>query len=260
MTRGDNPEVYNRLDWGDESLVGRLKAKTDAILNIIPPDVRTLIDIGCGNGAITHVLAEHYDVTAVDRSETALSFVRTRKIHASSDRIDLPDRSFDMVFSSELLEHLESPVFEGTLTEMKRLSRKYLFITVPNDQSVEKDFIRCPSCGYLFNRAYHIRRFDAAGLAACFPEFHVKKSLTLGLGKRGYVPFLARIKHRITPASSWIAPFWADRGHRQSMCPSCSAEFEYPYRFHPVGFFLDIMNIPLSPKRPYWLMMLFEKE
>jgi DNA-directed RNA polymerase subunit RPC12/RpoP len=196
----------------------------------------------------------------VDRSETALSFVRTRKIHASSDRIDLPDRSFDMVFSSELLEHLESPVFEGTLTEMKRLSRKYLFITVPNDQSVEKDFIRCPSCGHVFNRAYHIRRFDAAGLAACFPEFHVKKSLTLGLGKRGYVPFLARIKHRITPASSWIAPFWADRGHRQSMCPSCSAEFEYPYRFHPVGFFLDIMNIPLSPKRPYWLMMLFEKE
>lgn len=46
--------------------------KTRIILGIIPPDVRTIIDVGCGDGAITNVLAESYTIVGGDISQEGL--------------------------------------------------------------------------------------------------------------------------------------------------------------------------------------------
>ena len=37
--------------------------KMDLILENIPEDTKTVIDIGCGNGVITNRLGRHFDVT-----------------------------------------------------------------------------------------------------------------------------------------------------------------------------------------------------
>jgi ubiquinone/menaquinone biosynthesis C-methylase UbiE len=55
-------------------------------------------------------------------------------------QIDYPDKSFDIVVATETLEHLDDPEF--LLREMKRVARKKVIVSVPNNTlppSVEKE-------------------------------------------------------------------------------------------------------------------------
>ena len=255
----DNTAVYDKFDW---SKINHdfLKGKIEKIIEWIPEDVQKIVDIGCGNGVITNVLGSHYDVTAVDRSKQALESVETRKLSASADSIPLPDQSFDMVFSSELLEHLNDNLLKGTIAEVKRLSKKYVFITVPNDENPDKLSIRCPECKYVYNSPNHLRRFKASDVSSLFPEYKILKTLAFGSKVRYYNPTILKIKKSLTHASSWIPKYWIEESKRNSICPNCENEFNYPYKFNPIATGLDIINVILSPKKPCWLFVLMEKK
>lgn len=256
----DNPRYYEQFDWEESNLSMHLRNKIKKIFELLPSDVKTIIDVGCGDGAITNQLAKKYDVTAVDRSKTALSFVKTKKILSSSNQIDVPDRSFDMVFSSELLEHLEEEVFNGTIEKMEKISKRYILLTVPNDETIEKDYIKCPNCGWIFNRAFHLRSLDVNKIKGCFSEYKTIESFEYGSGKRGYNKFLLDIKHKLVPATSWIPNYWTRKSSRKAMCPDCETKFTYQYKFNLLGFLCDFLNIFFSPHRPYWLFILLEKK
>lgn len=74
----DNQLIYEKFDW-DGLKENALKGKIAKVLEFIPEDVSSIIDVGCGNGVITNILAQHFDVTAVDRSQQALSHVNAKK-------------------------------------------------------------------------------------------------------------------------------------------------------------------------------------
>ena len=107
----DNSIYYEQFNWEKSNLSMHLRNKIEKIFELISSDVKTIIDIGCGNGAITNELAKKYKVTGVDRSANALKFVTTTKILSSSEKIDVTDESVDMVFSNELFKHLKDKVF-----------------------------------------------------------------------------------------------------------------------------------------------------
>lgn len=255
----DNEFVYEKFDWSALK-EHHLKDKIHKVIELIPDDVKTIADVGCGNGVITNVLSQKFDVTGIDRSEQALRMVETKKIKASADNIPLPDQSVDLVFSSELLEHLEEKVFNGTIAELKRLSKKYIFITVPFDENPDKLSIQCPECGYIFNSPNHLRSFKPGDFDTLFPEFTIIKSLTFGKKVRYYNRGLLNIKKQVSPASSWIPNYWMPAGKRKTVCPKCEHEFENQYRFNPFATAIDIINVLLSPKKPYWLFILMEKK
>ena len=255
----DNTVVYDKHNW-DKIKYEHLEDKIALVMDWIPGDVKNIADIGCGNGVITNVLGERYDVTGIDRSEIAMKAVKTRKVVASADNIPLPDKSFDMVFSSEMLEHLDDPTLEGTVKEMKRLTRKYLFITVPNDENPDKLSIRCPSCYYIYNSPNHLRSFRLQNITELFPEFRVIKNSVAGKKVRYYHPGILRLKKKLSPAASWIPEYWMKKEDRKTVCPKCEHEFVNPYRFHPVAFSFDVLNVLISPKKPYWMVVLMEKK
>ncbi len=76
-----------------------------------------VLDLGCGNGSLSNLIAKHgYEVVGVEESETGfqsarLSFPDCHFIQASI--YDLPytelGNSFDIVISSEVIEHLLYP-------------------------------------------------------------------------------------------------------------------------------------------------------
>lgn len=255
----DNQLIYEKFDW-DGLKESALKDKIAKVLEFIPEDVETILDIGCGNGVITNIIAQKYKVTAVDRSRKALLSVKTNKILASADQIPLPSEKFDMVFSSEMLEHLEEPVLNGSIAEFKRLSKKYIFITVPNDENPDKLSIQCPKCNFIYNRPNHLRSFDANSLMQLFPEYQILNTVAFGKRVRYYNPRILNLKRNLTPSNSWVPYYWIPKTDRQTICPQCEHAFIYDYKFHPFAFIFDVLNVAISPKKPYWLFILMEKK
>ena len=87
-------------------------------------------------------------MTGVDQSPTALQHVRTEAVLASATKLPFADGSFDLVLSSEMLEHLPTDDYRQAIAEMSRVSRRYLLISVPYKEVLEFRTIRCPECGW----------------------------------------------------------------------------------------------------------------
>jgi SAM-dependent methyltransferase len=255
----DSKAVYDKYNW-EHINYEHLEGKIVKVLDWIPGDVKTIVDVGCGNGVITNILGEKYEVTGVDRSEVALQSVKTKKLAASASSIPLPDHCCDLVFSSELLEHLDDDTLTGTVSEMMRLTRKYIFITVPNDENPDKLAIQCTECGYIYNSPNHLRSFRPTDLKQLFPDFKMTRTAVDGKKIRYYNRGILNLKKRFTPSASWIPEYWMKKDLRQTICPKCEHQFQIPYRFNALAFSFDVLNVVLSPKKPYWLFVLLEKK
>src|SRR3989344_717870 len=101
--------------------------------------IESVLDVGCGEGFTLNKLSENKigkRLEGVDFLETAIEL--GRKIHpnlilSQGDiyKLKYQDNSFDLVIATEVLEHLEDP--RKGLGELKRVSKKYLLLSVPNE-------------------------------------------------------------------------------------------------------------------------------
>lgn len=256
----DNRQYYENFDWETAKLDQKLSEKVNILVKSIPLDVKKVFDIGCGDGAITNRLKKHLNIIASDRSVNALKFVKTESFCASADTLPLKNQSFDMVFSSEMIEHLPDDIFHSTIDEFKRISKKYIYLTFPNDENVEKNFIKCPNCDFVFNKIYHMRNLNLKKIEKLFPEYDILFQTTHGKPTKKYNKLLAKIKHTIVPPRSWIPMRWTPDKRRSTMCPECSNSFEIEYKFNLLGFLIDSLNVIVSPRIPYQQFVLLKKK
>ena len=76
---------------------------------------RSWLDIGCGNGSVLQSMKEAYGVegTGIDLSASSVEFCRKRGFRAFACRFEEytpgPGEAYDLVHSSHLIEHVESP-------------------------------------------------------------------------------------------------------------------------------------------------------
>ena len=107
------------------------KPKYDWISNQVTITGKKVLDVGSGNGYFAQYFGSKSDLTALDLSEHQLkNNPATKKVIGSAYKLPFEDASFDIVFCSNLLHHLESPLI--ALKEMARVSRKYVIISEPN--------------------------------------------------------------------------------------------------------------------------------
>ena len=158
-----------------------------------------------------------------------------------------------------MIEHLPERIFVNAVSELKRISEKYIFLTFPNDENIEKQVTQCTKCQYNFNKSYHLRSLNIEKIKKMFPEYKVVTQFKYGLKIRDYDRNLSSIKHKFTPSTAWIPSFWTPNQKRSTMCPSCGHEFEIPYKFNLLAYSLDMLNILISRKRPYQLCILLEE-
>lgn len=125
-------EVVNRYDLGrrieivfDEMLAGESLAG------------RTFLDVGCGTGWFAQrAVSEGARVTALDIGAKLLAKTREKcdasLVAADACRLPFPDDAFDIVVSSECIEHTQEPL--RAVAEMCRILKSggTLVITVPN--------------------------------------------------------------------------------------------------------------------------------
>ena len=256
----DNKKYYENFDWNNANLSQKIGDKIDLIINAIPKDVKTIADIGCGDGTISNKLKDGFDLVAADRSLNALQFVESKRINVSADNLSFKNNSFDLIFSSEMVEHLPDDIFTKAIAEMKRVSDKYIFLTFPNDENIKKQVTQCPKCSYKFNKSYHLRTINIDLIRVLFTEYKVNLTFEYGAKIRDYNKVLNSLKHRYTPPAAWIPQFWTPNQKRSTACPNCNNQFEIPVKFNMLAYILDRLNVLISKKRPYQLCVLLEKK
>lgn len=122
---------------------------------------KSVLDVGCGTGYGADYLRRQgaFSVWGIDYSEEAISFARKHyKDHAldyrcmNAESIKFPNASFDVVTSSENLEHLPHPV--KNMSEIRRVLKKggILLLGTPNKEVSSPGQEKSPN-------PFHIKEF-----------------------------------------------------------------------------------------------------
>jgi SAM-dependent methyltransferase len=157
--------------WGHVKDLPDIQEKIRRFSQTIPEGVETILDVGCGDGAITNEFARRWRVTGVDSSRTALAHVDCHAVRASAEDLPFADRSFDLVMSSQMLEHLDEAAYRSAMAELRRVADVYLLISVPYEEDLGMRIVRCPRCGWRGHVWGHRRRFSIDSLLGDLPDF-----------------------------------------------------------------------------------------
>jgi ubiquinone/menaquinone biosynthesis C-methylase UbiE len=112
-------QYFFALDGDDHQRQhARLKqASAERTLRLLPtaPSGGRLLDVGCGTGDfLIAAAARTYEVTGIEFSEssaaTAAARVHGMIVHGSLEGAALPDASFDVVATSDVIEHVRDPL------------------------------------------------------------------------------------------------------------------------------------------------------
>jgi len=144
---------------------------------IIKP-IPSILEVGCGTGAVLRELASSdvgSTLTGIEigstRSKDRQTTVGETTIHIEGyDGVRIPyeDASFDLVYATHVLEHVLDE--RGFLSEMRRVSRRYLYLEVPCELGVRtsyKSLQRTLDIGHInsYTRGSFALTLETSGLA-----------------------------------------------------------------------------------------------
>jgi len=158
-----SPHKYNR--YAD------LK-RLDFIIQTLNEEIENkgyVLDVGCGNGIISHNLgASGYKVKGIDISEEAIDKARSKNnlknvefevINAEKNHY--PADTYEAIICSEVLEHLEKP--DLLLKELSKAlkSNGVLIVTVPNGMGPREVLVTKPVQSIYKNKGFSLKLLQA---------------------------------------------------------------------------------------------------
>jgi SAM-dependent methyltransferase len=222
------------------------------LVSHVPADAGQILDLGAGRGRIANALKERgHRVVALDCSLVGLQQCDALKVQSSVAQLPFRTSTYDLVICSEVLEHLTPELRTATLREMNRVSRRYILITVPNNEDLRVMQVKCNHCQSVFHAHGHLTSFTLPSLADLLP-YRPVKLLTSGHCERGWrVPLLV-LRHRVLGCYAWDTLL---------ICPTCqNSALKPPHRSFAVKI-LDKLNHLMAPEHEAgWLLVLFDKQ
>jgi SAM-dependent methyltransferase len=239
--------------WGGLAGQPDILEKLAHFREMIPDGVRTVLDVGCGDGALTNPLAEDYDVTGADLSQTALSHVRTKTVLASATDLPFADGAFDLVLCSQVLEHLEDADYRRALSELRRVASRSVLISVPFQEDLALRTVRCPACRHHHHVWGHLRRFSAESLVA---DVGLPAADTRVFGDLQAPPWPAPLLRLSHAAGGFYTP-----DGQSPMCPNCgNTDYSATRPLWPPAFAAKVLldRARRAPRQPFWLAVRFD--
>lgn len=130
----------------------------------------SVLDVGCGNGAMTHHLAGKFSrVCPVDFSTAMLRELDDHVgICAEASLLPFAPRSFDLVVASHLLHHMPAASRTSALREFGRIARRWVVVYEPNRNNplvfLFSLLKKSERLSLRFSRGYMEDAFRSAGL------------------------------------------------------------------------------------------------
>lgn len=220
----------------------------------IPQDVRTVLDIGCGRGEFLRWLGSGYQRVGLDFSMYAIAGLEWPCVLGAAERLPFAAASFDLVACFEVLEHVRPANFKATLDEIARVSRKYVLLSVPNQEPLGESLVRCPQCLCRFNGSWHVRRFDEHDLRTLFRGFQLLECRACGPVTRYGGSRLAEIAvllRGLRPAVGVTCPLC---GHVEVDAAGSTGKKKRTSAIHR-----GLRTLLFYRSRPYWLLALYAR-
>jgi SAM-dependent methyltransferase len=165
-----------------------------------------ILNIGIGSGFLEQkLLARGIPVLSLDpdaRAVERMTALGARARVGYIQQMPFADASVDVVVASEVLEHLDEPTREGGLREIRRVLRPggWFLGTVPADEDLSQNEVRCPCCGERFHRWGHQESFSSQSVRAMLePQFEVPT-----LQRRAWVVLRRQPPLQIAKGLAWI--------------------------------------------------------
>ncbi|MEO8763497.1 MAG: class I SAM-dependent methyltransferase [Ginsengibacter sp.] len=258
----DNAQIW---DWVDSNTNNR--ERFEFTEGLTPKDVTSLIDLGCGHGSFLKLISSRRkDIRCVgiDNSDGALAYIPFEKAKASIVSVPFADKEFDCVYALEVLEHLNPEEFKKALEEMVRLSKKYIIVSVPYNEDLAWNMVKCPHCLTTFHYDGHLQVFNEAKIANLFAAkgFECIEQSRLGWGEN--------FKFHKT----YVKLFYSQQLNKTphfTVCPVCNTELNPETPFIPdsksskgktsiLTFFKRAVKAfwPME-KQSYWIIGLYQK-
>jgi 2-polyprenyl-3-methyl-5-hydroxy-6-metoxy-1,4-benzoquinol methylase len=138
---GDQRSYYDRY-WAEHAIqlnpaeLLRLSHIIAAFADLPRTSGRTICDLGCGTGWLSAELAKFGEVTGVDLSPEGIELARKRWPGIAFEAANIlewrPAARFDLVVSSEVLEHIEDKRAFAATVEAILKPGGHLILTTPN--------------------------------------------------------------------------------------------------------------------------------
>lgn len=178
------------------------------VINLVPRNVKRVLEIGCGMGAMSIALKEMYncEIVGIEIDSNVAQFARHNLDEVYSEDIEIIDLSklgkFDCIICADVLEHLRDPwtVIEKLANHLE--SGGQMVISVPNAANIEvvKSLIQgdftYKDAGILDKT--HLRFFTRKTLPTLFPtnlELKELRSITINYtdSDKMFVEFMGRL-------------------------------------------------------------------
>ncbi|MDD3178668.1 MAG: class I SAM-dependent methyltransferase [Candidatus ainarchaeum sp.] len=146
--------------------------------NILKLKPKSVLEIGVGNKTTYNYLKDKINITTCD-------FDKNLKPDIVGDIRNLPikDKTYDVVCAFEVLEHIPFSDFKKAIKELKRVSKKYVIISIPYSSIYFNNVFKFP----LINRIFHKRFIE---MTIKIPLFFKKHKFNgehyWEIGKKGY--------------------------------------------------------------------------
>jgi len=159
--------------------------RTGDLMALIPPGLRSALDIGARDGYLSRMLAERIPrVVALDLERPQVEHAGIECVQGDATALAYGNGAFDLVFCAEVLEHLPGDLLDRACAELARVAGQYVVIGVPYKQDLRTDRSTCQQCGTKNPPWGHVNSFDERRLLALFPGYALVQHSFVGLGSK----------------------------------------------------------------------------
>lgn len=234
----------------------------------IPSDVQSILDVGCGAGDFLNHVPDSYQKVGIDFCAEPLSLLRSPVAIGRIDALPFDSEQFDLVTCFELLEHLSHYEFPLALRELERISKRYIMISVPNQEPLHQLLVSCSQCNCLYNPSWHVRSFDDSSLRLIFRSFRLIECKACGPETRWHdskLVSLYRLWNPRRPLSGGLCPQcgYSEGSEADSYKLTCSNGLRQKrigrsFIQRTLRALAETLLIRYE-RRPYWLIALYER-